>query len=47
MNGQKFGNEIARSKWEADLDYVRGLGISKQDTHLIAGIKAYPGHNKL
>lgn len=47
MNGQKFGNEIARSKWEADLDYVRGLGISKQETHLIAGIKAYPGHNKL
>lgn len=47
MNGQKFGNEIARSKWESDLDYVRGLNTAKQDTHLIAGIKPYPGHDKL
>lgn len=47
MNGQKFGNEIARSKWESDLDYVRGLNTSKQETHLIAGIKKYPGHDKL
>lgn len=47
MNGQKFGNEIARSKWESDLDYVRGLNTVKQDTHLIAGIKPYPGYDKL
>lgn len=47
MNGQKYGNEIARSKWESDLDYVRGLNTSKQDTHLIAGIKKYPGYEKL
>ena len=47
MNGQKFGNEIARSKWESDLDYVRGLNTTKQDTHLIAEIKPYPGYNKL
>lgn len=47
MNGQKFGNEIARSKWESDLDYVRGLNTAKQETHLISGIKAYPGYKKL
>lgn len=47
VNGQKFGNEIARGKWESDLDYVRNLNTSKQDTHLISGIKAYPGYNKL
>ena len=47
MNGQKFGNEIARSKWESDLDYIRGLNTAKQDTHLIAGIKPYPGYDKL
>jgi hypothetical protein len=47
MNGQKDGNEIARSKWEADLDYVRDLNVSKQATQLIAGIKPYPGYHKL
>lgn len=47
MNGQKFGNEIAKSKWESDLDFVRDLDISKQDTHQISEIKSYPGFNKL
>ena len=47
MNGQKFGNELAREKWESDLDYVRNLNMSKQDVHLISGIKVYPGYNKL
>ena len=46
MNGQKYGNELAKRKWEDDLRFVRNLDISKQDTYTIEKIKPYSEYRK-
>ena len=46
MNGQRYGNEIARDKWESDLAFVRNLDMQHQPTHDIEAIKAYHGYGK-
>ena len=41
MQGSKFGNEIAKLKWEEDLRFVRNLDCDKQTDHVINNISIY------
>lgn len=41
MNGQRYGNEIAKRKWVADLDFVREYDCYHQDTYDISDIQPY------
>lgn len=47
MNGQRFGNEIARSKWSRDLAFVRDLHCEGQSTYSITSVAPYPGYVRL
>lgn len=40
-NGQRFGNNIAREKWQSDLAFVRDFNKSAQSNHVISIIKPY------
>ena len=47
VNGERFGNEIAREKWKSDLNFTRNYEIQRQDEHPIHDIRRYPGANKV
>ena len=41
MQGSKFGNEIAKMKWEQDLRFVRELDCDTQSDHVINNLSIY------
>lgn len=41
MQGSKFGNEIAKMKWEEDLRFVRELDCDTQSDHVINNLSIY------
>jgi len=47
VNGNRFGNELARSKWESDLAFVREYDFRQQPTRRVSGVKIYPGYSHL